>query len=183
MEHKKTDLDQMTKAAMLAALTAVLSQISLPMPSGVPATLQTFGAALCGYLLGKKWGSVSIIVYIMLGAAGAPVFSAFHGGFSSITGITGGFIWGFLPMAFLCGLGAEHKGKILPVLFGTAGLILLHLCGVMQFSMIKGSGFWTAALAVSVPFLLKDMLSVVFAYSLSIAVRSRISVNGKQESR
>lgn len=180
MEQRKTDLDHMTKAAMLAALTAVLSQISLPTPSGVPATLQTFGAALCGYLLGKKWGSVSIIVYIMLGAAGMPVFSGFHGGLSSVTGITGGFIWGFLPMAFLCGLGAEQKGKLLPVLLGTAGLLLLHLCGVIQFSLIKGGGFLSAALAVSVPFLLKDIVSVMFAYSLSIGIRSRVSRADRQ---
>ena len=59
-------------------------------------TLQTFGIFLALFVLGGKWGSVSILVYLLLGLAGAPVFAAFQGGIGTLVGITGGYLWGFL---------------------------------------------------------------------------------------
>ncbi|MCM1524980.1 MAG: biotin transporter BioY [Ruminococcus sp.] len=190
MCHNKMNINvrDITRGALFAALTAVLSQISLPMPSGVPATLQTFAVALCGYMLGKNKGSLSIMAYILLGAAGLPVFTGFKGGFAALSGITGGFIWGFLPMTFLCGLGADlkikqdiaggeknaAKSRLLPVLLGTAGTAALHFCGVIQFSLIRGGGFWESALLVSFPFLIKDILSVILAFSLSEILRRQL---------
>ena len=70
----------MVQIAMFTAVVAVLSQIAIPMPSGVPVTLQTLAVALCGYVLGSKKGAVSLLVYALLGAVGAPVFANFKGG-------------------------------------------------------------------------------------------------------
>ena len=80
--------------ALFAAITAVLSQIAIPMPSGVPVTLQTFAIALCGFYLCTARATVSTVVYVLLGAVGVPVFSGFKGGIASIVGPTGGFIIG-----------------------------------------------------------------------------------------
>lgn len=66
--------------ALFAAITAVLSQIAIPMPTNVPVTLQTFAVALCGFCLGSKKGTAAILVYILLGAVGIPVFTGFKGG-------------------------------------------------------------------------------------------------------
>lgn len=84
---------------MFAAVLAVLSQISIPMPSGVPITLQTFAVALAGVVLAWKLGTASVLVYILLGAVGVPVFAGFTGGAQALVNYTGGFIWGFLGMA------------------------------------------------------------------------------------
>ena len=85
-----------TFAALFTAITAALSQAAIPTPFGVPLTLQTFAVALCGYVLGIKWGLASIITYILLGVFGVPVFSGFKGGAQVLFGATGGFIFGFL---------------------------------------------------------------------------------------
>lgn len=101
----------MVMTGMCAALLAVLSQIQLPMPSGVPVTLQTFAAALSGYVLEMKFGAVATLVYILLGAAGLPVFAGFTGGVGIIAGAAGGFIWGFPVLAALCGW-ADRKSVV-----------------------------------------------------------------------
>ena len=86
---------------MFAAVLAVISQISLPMPSGVPITVQVFGVALVGAVLGYKLGFLATVVYILIGAAGLPVFANFHGGIASLTGMSGGYILAWPVMALL----------------------------------------------------------------------------------
>jgi len=171
---KKISVRDMVEIAMFTAVVAVLSQISVPMPSGVPVTLQTLAVALCGYVLGSKRGAVSLIVYALLGMVGAPVFAGLKGGLGVITGPTGGFIWGFIFMAFLCGLGMELKHKWIAIVLGIAGVLVCHVCGTVQFALIKGNGFLSSALAVSVPYLIKDFASVVIAFGAAAIIRSRV---------
>lgn len=169
----------MVLVAMFAAVGAITSWISIPMPSGVPVTLQTFGMALIGFTLGYKYGTLSVAVYVALGAVGVPVFSGFMGGIGKIVGPTGGFIWGFIFMAFLCGLARlkvlEKRRPLVraaaAILLGLAGLAVCHLLGVAQYTFVnsKGLGFGAAALLVSVPYLLKDIISVIAAYFASLA--------------
>lgn len=166
---------EMVYAALFAAIIAALSQVSVPIPTGVPITLQTFAVALAGYMLGKKWGTVSAAVYVLLGAVGAPVFAGFKGGFASLSGVTGGFIWGFIGMALLCGLGGEMKNRYVSVLLGLGGLCVCHLCGVAQWTAIKGGGLLSGFLTVSAPYLLKDGISVICAYLAAETVKRRIT--------
>lgn len=164
-------------AAMFAAIGAVTSWISIPMPSGVPITLQTFGMALIGYTLGYKFGTLSVGVYVALGAIGVPVFSGIKGGFSVIAGPTGGFIIGFILMAAICGLCRLNKVKslgyvpkiIISIALGIIGLLVCHLLGVIQFMLLFNDSFIAAALKVSVPYLIKDIISVAAAYFVSVA--------------
>ena len=160
-----------TFLAMFVAIIAVCAQVTVPMPSGVEFTLQTFAVALCGYLLGAKYGTAAVLVYLLLGAAGAPVFAAFHGGFHVFAGNTGGYMWGFLPMAALCGLAHFGKGKVIPYLWGLPGLLLCHLCGTLQNMLLAGGGFWALLMVYSVPYLLKDVLSLVAAAMLANRLR------------
>ena len=160
---------------MFAAVLAVMSQLSIPMPSGVPITLQTFGVALTAYVLGWKLGVAATAVYILVGAVGAPVFSNFQGGFPVLVGMTGGFIWGFLLMVLLCGFGVAQKNKALTALFSIAGLVVCHFLGVLQFMAVSGRGFAESALLVSVPYLVKDVVSIGVAYFVALAVRRGIS--------
>jgi len=155
--------------ALFAAITAVLSQIAIPMPTNVPVTLQTFAVALCGFCLGSKKGTAAILVYILLGMVGVPVFTGFKGGIACIVSFTGGFIYGFLPFAFLSGL--PVKNKIVKVLLSVAGLLVLHFFGVLHYALLTSNGFIESFLLVSMPYLVKDIISVVLAYFVSLAVK------------
>ena len=168
---------------LFAAIIAVLSQIAIPLPTNVPITLQTFAVAMAGYFLGWKWGTLSTVVYVLLGAVGVPVFANWSGGFGVIAGFTGGFIYGFIPMALLCGLGAKLcsdkiSGKAVAIVFGLAGLVCCHLLGAMQYAILSNISFGKSLLAVSVPFLLKDGLSVFAAYLVSVELISRLAKTG-----
>lgn len=159
---------------MFTAVLSVLSILQIPMPSGVPITLQTFAMALCGYVLGWKKGTASTMIYILLGTVGVPVFAGMTGGPSWLTGYSGGFIWGFIFMALLCGLGTKMKNIVLGILLGLAGLAVCHLFGVIQFSVVASSPLPASFLAVSVPYLLKDVISVVGAYLVAQPIRKAL---------
>lgn len=168
----------MIYVALTAALISLLAQLSVPLPNGVPLTAQVVAVAFGGYLLGVKKGSIAIGIYIALGMVGAPVFSGFSGGFQRILSPTGGFIWGFLPLSIACGIGemkrwSKHE-KIYAVACGTVGLILCHLCGIIQFSAVMQCDPITAALISSLPYLIKDIVCVIAAYLLACAVKRRI---------
>lgn len=159
---------------MFAAVLAVLTQIAIPMPSGVPITLQTFGVALIGYILGARMGTISTLVYVILGAVGVPVFSNFLGGINVLFGYTGGFIFGFIIMALLCGWGGAFKNKVIRAILSLTGLIICHLLGTLQFSLLTGNGFLASLLLVSVPYIVKDMVSVFAAYLIAVRIKKRI---------
>lgn len=159
---------------MFAAILAILSQISLPMPSGVPITLQTFAVALTGFVLAWKRGTVSTLVYILLGAVGVPVFAGFRGGLQVLVSHTGGFIWGFIVMTLLCGIGIMKKDKIVGILLGLIGLTILHIFGTIQFTIVMKMGFGESFLLVSAPYLIKDVLSVIFAYIIGSQIRKSL---------
>ena len=166
----KNSMQKSVITGVMAALLAVLSLISIPLPIGVPITLQTFGVALCGFMLGPAMGTAAVGVYLAMGAVGIPVFAGFSSGFGSFLGVTGGFLWGFLPMAFLCGLGIWLGKKLYVVPLGLLGLAVCHLFGAAQYAMLSATPFWQALLAVSVPFLVKDAISVIMAYLMALAI-------------
>lgn len=166
----KNSVQKSVLCGVLAALLAVLSQVSIPLPGGVPVTLQTFAVALCGYVLGPVMGTVSVAVYLALGAVGVPVFAGFSGGIGAFLGMAGGFLWGFLPMALLCGLGLRSGRKILALALGIVGLLACHLCGCVQYALAASLPFPQAFLTVSLPFLIKDVVSVALAYFAALAV-------------
>lgn len=162
------------RIGMFAAVTAILSQMMIPLPSGVPISLQTFAAALTGYVLGPGNGLITIFVYIMLGAVGIPVFTAFGAGPGVLFGNTGGFIWGFLCLSTFCGLAVGKKYKFTVVLFSMTGLLLCHLAGVIQFSAVTGIGIREAVLSVSLPYLPKDGASLFLAFVLGKRLRKQL---------
>lgn len=159
---------------MFAAVLAILSQLSIPMPSGVPITLQTFAVALTGCILGCKLASASTVVYLLLGAVGVPVFANLKGGFNVLIGYTGGFLWGFIFMAFFCGFMIQQKNVFLRILLGFLGLFICHFLGVLQYSLVAHVDLIASFLLVSAPYLIKDSISVACAYFLSILIRKRI---------
>ena len=176
MEGKKQlSTKSIILVGMFAAVLAVMSQVAIPMPSGVPMTLQTFAVALAGAVLGWKLGALSALVYLLLGAAGVPVFSGMSGGLGVLLGKTGGFIFGFVFMALLCGLGAAQKNKGIRGICGLAGLAVCHVLGVLQFMVLTQVSFVESAVLVSVPFLLKGIVSVALAFVIGEILRKALN--------
>src|SRR5215216_5325541 len=98
----------MARAALMAAVTAVAAQITIPLPfSPVPFTLQVLAVILSGLLLGPRHGALAQAIYILVGAVGAPVFAGFSGGLGVILGPTGGYIVSYPIAAALAGLAAH----------------------------------------------------------------------------
>lgn len=170
-ESAKNNTLSLVTAALFTALTVVCSQIAIPMPTQVSLTLQTFAVALCGYVLGVKWGLASIITYVLLGTVGVPVFSGFKGGVQVLFGASGGFIFGFMLFAALCGVSLLVKNKGLKLLCGFGGLVICHIIGIIQFAVVYKTDLISSFLMVSAPYLIKDIISVAAAFFLSLYIR------------
>lgn len=170
-ESAKNNTLSLVTAALFTALTVVCSQIAIPMPTQVSLTLQTFAVALCGYVLGVKWGLASIITYVLLGTVGVPVFSGFKGGVQVLFGASGGFIFGFILFAALCGVSLLVKNKGLKLLCGFGGLVICHIIGIIQFAVVYKTDLISSFLMVSAPYLIKDIISVAAAFFLSLYIR------------
>ena len=161
----------MVLCALFAALTALCSWISLPVPP-VTFTLQTFAVLLALGVLGGKGGCASIAVYLLLGAVGLPVFSGFRGGIGALLDVTGGFLWGF-PAAGLCYWAAEKWGR-LPAMLLAQGVC--YVCGCLWFTLYTGNaGLSAAVLTCVVPYLIPDAIKLALAYRLS----GRLAALGK----
>ena len=161
----------MTLSSLFAALMAVCAWVCIPLGDTV-LTLQTFGISLCLLLLGGKWGSLSIAIYLLLGAVGLPVFSGFRGGMAQLLGVTGGFLWGFLAMSLT--YRALSRFGNLPALI--TGLLVCYGCGCLWFSAYSGGGIGLILLRCVVPYLLPDGLKLWLALSLSRRLSKVISI-------
>ncbi len=154
--------------AMFAAVLAVISQISIPMPSGVPITIQAFGIGLTGAVLGWKYGTLATVVYILLGAVGLPIFANLQGGIQVLAGMTGGYIWGWPVMAALCGL-RFHTGRpradfALSIAAALAGLMIMEFTGGLQWYLLSGEMSMKAIVIYSfTAFIPKDIFITVAA--------------------
>ena len=165
-KHFNKNIKSLIFAALFTAVICVFSQIALPTPV-LPVTLQVFAVCLCGYLLGAEFSLLSVLCYILLGAVGLPVFYGFQGGAQHLFSLTGGFIFGFLPLSFCCGVFIKSKSNLLKIIFGVIGVLICHLIGVLQFCAVSANGFFESFLIASLPYLLKDIPLCVLAFYTS----------------
>ena len=167
---------EMVLAGMFAAVLAVISQLSIPTPAGVPVTIQVFGVALVGAVLGWKLGLCSVLVYILIGAAGLPVFANFGGGIRSLIGLTGGYILAWPVMAVLCGIRPGLKNRIsdlaVRILLSLIGLAAVELIGGLQWAALSGDMTTGAVFAYSmVAFVPKDIVITILGVIVSEPVK------------
>ena len=159
----------MVLCSLFAALIAICAWISVPV-FDITFTLQTFAIFLTLGLLGGKRGSAAILIYLLLGAAGMPVFSGFRGGIGALAGVTGGYLWGFLA-ASLVFRALERFGK-LPAMI--AAQLVCYLCGSIWFLLYAGGGLPLILLRCVVPFLLPDAAKIALAYILTRRLQRHI---------
>ncbi len=150
--------------ALLAALTAVLSQLSIPLPGMVPINLAMLSVCLCGALLGAKLGIISQLVYLCLGLVGIPVFAGFRGGLSVLAGPTGGYLIGYAVAAFLIGWILQQKPSkpMLPIAMAV-GLLACYTLGTAWYMLSTSTALVPALTACVLPFLPGDVVKIVVA--------------------
>lgn len=157
--------------AMFAIIIAICSWISVP--ATVPFTLQTFGVFVTVGVLGGKRGSLSVLVYLLLGVIGVPVFAGFSGGLGVLLGSTGGYIIGFLFSALIM-WGMEMlfgKSNVVLVVSMIVGLLVCYLFGTVWFMSVYARttgpiGVMTALGWCVFPYIIPDGIKIVLAMIL-----------------
>ena len=160
-------------AGLFAAVIAVMAQISIPMPLGVPMTMQTFAITLAAVVLGSKLSAIATLVYLLLGAVGVPVLANFSGG---IDKFVGGFLISFPIMAYIIGLGVEHRDAFkgaFPVAV-VVGTVVNYIVGVILFVIVAHSTVSVAVSACVLPFIPTAIIKAVLACVLGLNIRNRI---------
>ena len=161
---KKTRTAQLTFCALFAALSAILSQLFIPI-GPVPIAMTHISIFLAAGLLGAKYGAISQIVYVLLGAVGAPVFAGFSGGAGILAGPTGGFLLGYILCAFVTGLLISRFGKsfkaLIPAMY--AGWVATYIPGVLWFMHVTNTGLLAALPLCVLPFLPGDLLKTILS--------------------
>lgn len=171
----------MARVALMAALTAVMAQIAVPIEP-VPFTFQVLAVLLAGYLLGPKYGAMAMLVYVLLGAVGVPVFASFGAGLGSLLGPSGGYLWSYPLAAAVAGLAAPKlSGSRRPVALvwgigaGALALLIIYAIGAFWLAVQANLSPGAAVAAGVAPFVLFDAVKVVFATVLAAAVAPRIA--------
>ena len=172
MKQKLTTKD-IARIALAAALMAVCAWITIQLPGAVPITLQLFAIFFALGFLGGKRGTLAVLVYLLLGAVGAPVFSGFGGGIGKLAGPTGGYLFGFLFTALLYWLITAIFGDGLAVMIAAmvGGLLVCYAIGtawfVLRYTADGGTTFIGALGMCVFPFLLPDAVKLALAITLS----------------
>ena len=154
--------------AVFAAIIAVCSIISIPVGE-VPVTLQTFAVCLAAAMLGFRRGTLSVLIYVLLGAVGVPVFAGMTGGIGILSGPTGGYIIGFIPAAVIIGLAADRfQRKALPLAIAMViGVLVCYAVGTVWFMVVMKWGIVETLMVCVVPFLIPDAVKIAVAVLLS----------------
>jgi biotin transport system substrate-specific component len=148
---------------------AAASQVAIPLPgTPVPMTLQPLVVVLAGLWLGPVAGATSMVLYLLAGAAGLPVFAPMGApGFARLLGPTGGYLWAYPVAALVAGLVADRRRDFaFRALAAAAGIAVIHAGGFLQLLFLTGSARRAIAIGAT-PFLLLDLLKVLAAAALS----------------
>lgn len=180
-EKRYSNTAYLALCGLFAALTAVCTYISIPLGfTPVPVNLATLSVFLAGGILGMKYGTVSLMVYVLLGAVGLPVFSNFSGGPGVLMGPTGGYIAGYIAAAFIVGFICDRafaaslsgpKKTAVCVLAMICGLAACYFLGTAWFMYSTGTGLIASLVACVIPFLIGDGLKIIAASLLVVRLR------------
>ncbi len=176
MKSETTNIRELCTIGLLTAVICIIAPLSIPMPLGVPITMQTFAVILTAIILGAKRGALATLTYILLGAVGLPIFSNFTGGWQMLVGPTGGFILSFPVMAYLIGLGMKYRTKHRWSLWAglIAGTTLNFLAGVLMFCLVTDSNVSAALASCVLPFIPGTILKTILATILGLQIQKRL---------
>ena len=175
-EQMKTNLNysvrELTYMALFTALIIAGAWITIPI-GPIPFTMQTFSIFLTLLLLGGKKGTLSIIVYTLIGAIGVPVFSGLKGGLSTLFGLTGGFIIGFILLGLVYWIitNTFKEKEWIKIVALVVGVIVCYAVGVIWFTYLYSKDIGNISVSGSlakcvIPFIVPDIMKLIFAFVL-----------------
>lgn len=171
-------LYRMSMTALLAAVICVLSPMVIPI-GPVPITLANLAMYLAVWLLGAKWGTMSCLVYVIIGAAGVPVFAGFTGGAGKLFGPTGGYIIGYVLMTLIAGWAIEASSHRAVQFVGLiAGTTVCYALGTLWYCVSMDSGVMAALGLCVLPFIPGDLVKMAAAMVIGPMLRDRLTRAG-----
>ena len=160
----------MIQCALLASLISICAWLAVPV-GDIAVTLQTFGVFVALFTLGGRYGTLTILLYLSLGAVGLPVFSGFQGGLGALLGVTGGYLWGFL----LTGVVFLLLGDKAPLPAAFLGLAVCYFCGSAWIWHLyaKADVIWILLKCVF-PYVLPDLAKIFLACHISKRIKNAL---------
>lgn len=172
---------EMTKMALMVAMNCVSAYIIIPLPFSLsPLALQTLIVNLTGYVLNAKQAFMTMLVYLLVGLAGVPVFTGGSAGPGKLFGPTGGYIIGFLFTAVFLAYfkGEKYNFKRYALLGCVIGIPLIYVFGVVQLKLITGMGWDKAIMTGALPFIPLDIVKCLAAAVIAGPI-NRIFANNR----
>ena len=166
VDNQKIKTKQMVLIALMTAVTCVLGPLSIPLPfSPVPISLTNFAIFLAIFVLGMKNGTISFIIYLLLGAVGVPVFSSFRGGLQVLAGATGGYLIGFIFLALIMGFALDDfDRKLVPTIIGMIiGMAVCYAFGTVWLAKLLSLSFKEGLMMGVIPYLAGDVAKIIIA--------------------
>ena len=166
VDNQKIKTKQMVLIALMTAVTCVLGPLSIPLPfSPVPISLTNFAIFLAIFVLGMENGTISFIIYLLLGAVGVPVFSSFRGGLQVLAGATGGYLIGFIFLALIMGFALDHfDRKLVPTIIGMIiGMVVCYAFGTVWLAKLLSLSFKEGLMMGVIPYLAGDVAKIIIA--------------------
>lgn len=185
-------LNKVVLAFLVACFTGFMAQVVIPLPwTPVPVTLQTFAVLMAGIFLGRYWGGISMLIYLMVGLLGIPWFAGMSGGLEALFSASGGYLIGFILAALFLGYFVDkyvQSRKFLSMLglMLFANFVLLYTPGLIQLSIWTQSatgsapGIWELLLMGAIPFIVGDLFKIGGAAALTKLVTPKKDFNGEE---
>ncbi|MDD7326668.1 MAG: biotin transporter BioY [Lachnospiraceae bacterium] len=174
-------IKEITFTALMAAVCCILAPISVPI-GPVPVSLVVLAALFCVFAVGTKLGTLAFTIFLLLGAAGLPVFSGWQGGIAKLAGPTGGYLIGCIPMILIAGafitISEKRKGALKYVIqaVGLAiGVLVCYALGTAWFMIESGSDLMTSLTLCVLPFLPFDAIKIAIAMIVGNPLRVALS--------
>lgn len=178
MNQNKMKTKELTLIGLMTAVTCILGPLSIPLPfSVVPISFTNLVIYFTVFLLGWKKGTISYLIYLLIGLVGLPVFSGFSGGIGKIAGPTGGYLAGFLLLAIISGIFIEKfRGKIYMYALGMVlGLAVTYLFGTIWLSYQLGLTFKEGLFMGVIPYIPGDIVKIAAALILGPILRKNVA--------
>lgn len=169
---------EMTMIALMTALICVAGLLSISI-GPIPITLSNFAVYMAAAVLGAKGGPIAVALYLLIGAVGVPVFSGFSGGLQKLMGVTGGYLVGYIPGAWIGGLAVKpgqtqpEKKWLLPLNL-VLGTLVIYILGTAWFILQTGNSLASAMGLCVLPFLPGDATKIVATTLLAWPIRRAI---------